>query len=113
MIDVSNLSNERYLIPHHSKAKIGLVYCAGVKVESYVFEKVSDILQAQDLPKVVTCTKKHKGKTDSSSVGVNEVLIVMEVSLFDLMTLNQPMMAHHGFQVQSVVVQCFVVINKC
>lgn len=60
--------------------KCGLIYCPGVKAENYFFEKVSDIIQALDLPKVVTCTKKAKNKNENSSIGLNEVLIVTEVS---------------------------------
>ena len=59
--------------------KFGVLYCPGVKAESFFFEKVLDIIQASDLPKVVTCTKKFKGKNEDSSVGVNEILIVEEV----------------------------------
>lgn len=79
MIDASDTINQRYLIPHHSTAKFGLIYCPGVKTENHTFERVSDIIQAQDLPKVVACTKKYKGKNEGCSLGVNEVLIVMEV----------------------------------
>lgn len=81
MIDASDVINECYFIPHNSVAKFGIIYCPGVKTESYFFERVSDLIQAQDLPKVVTCTKKYKGKNEGCSVGVNEVLIVMEVRL--------------------------------
>ncbi len=72
--------NQRYLVPFNSPVKFGMLYCPGVKTESYLFERVLDIIQTNDLPKVVTCTKKYKGKSEDSSVSLNEILIVQEVS---------------------------------
>ena len=80
VVDISDCTNQRHLIPFNSAIKFGLVYCPRVKTESFFFEKVSDIIQADDLPKVVTCTKKAKSKNEESSVAVNEVLIVTDVS---------------------------------
>ena len=79
MVDGSDFNNQRYLFPYNSALRFGLVYCPGVKIERYFFERVSDIIQAPDLPKVITCTKKVKGKNDSCSVSADEVLIVLEV----------------------------------
>ena len=81
MVDISNSINQRHTVPLNSSLKFGLIYCPGVKTESFLFEKVSDITQADDLPKVVTCTKKAKGKQECSSVTVNEVLVILNVSI--------------------------------
>ena len=82
-MDVSDSANHRHLVPFNSSIRFGLVYCPGVKTESFLFERVSDIIQATDLPKVVTCTKKAKGKSEGFSVDQNEVLIVSKVSLYN------------------------------
>ena len=81
VVDISDSINQRYLVPYNSSAKFGLVYCPGVKNECYYFEKVSDIIQSDDMPKVVTCTKKAKNRSNSdANISPNEVLIVVEVS---------------------------------
>lgn len=77
VIDGNDVINQRYLFPYNSSLRFGIVYCPGIKTESYIFEKVSDIIRSTDLPKVVACTKKVKNK--SEKLEVNEILIVKEV----------------------------------
>ena len=79
VIDVCDSMSQHFFIPHNSPIKLGVIYCPGVKNENYYFEKALDIIQAPDMPKVVTCTRKVKGKDEKSSLSQNEVLIIMEV----------------------------------
>ena len=78
MIDISDAVNQHYLIPHNSPIRFGVIYCPGVKSENYYFERVSDIIEAVDLPKVVTCTRKVESR-EEPSLSSSEVLIVIEV----------------------------------
>lgn len=96
VIDISDAFNQRYLIPHNSPIRFGVIYCPGVKTENYYFERVSDIIQASDLPKVVMCTRKVKGKDEKSNLSSKEVLIVIEVSALYLIRYIE----HLGFQFQ-------------
>lgn len=73
--------DRHYQIPCNSTVQLGIIYNPRVKNEIFFFEKVSDIIQSQDLPKVITCTKRCKGRDGGSGVNPDEVLIVIEVRI--------------------------------
>ena len=72
----------RYSVPLNSSAKFGLVYSPpGIRNECYVFEKVKDIIDAAEPPKLVVAVNSvhlHRGKSDTS-VMKNEILVVQQV----------------------------------
>ena len=76
------MAGSQYTVPFNSLAKFGLVYSpAGIRNECYVFEKVKDIIDSAELPKVVVAMKAVRPSKDSSdqSIMKNEVLIIQEV----------------------------------
>lgn len=82
VVHVRDIAGCQYSIPFNSSVKFGLVYSpAGIHNESYIFEKVKDIIDAVELPKVVVATRAicPSKDTPGHSVMKNEVLIIQEV----------------------------------
>ena len=82
VVHVRDMTGCQYSIPFNSSTKFGLVYSpVGISNESYVFEKVKDIIDAAVLPKIVVATRAIHPNKDSPdhSVMKNEVLIIQEV----------------------------------
>ena len=82
VVHVKDMAGCQYHIPFNSSARFGLVYSpAGIRNECYVFDKVNDIIDAAERPKLVVATKSVRPNKDYSDLLImkNEVLIIQEV----------------------------------
>ena len=82
VINVRDMAGCQYSVPLNSSAKFGLVYSpAGIHDECHVFEKVKDIINAAEPPKLVVAMNSVRSRKDKSDPSIlkNEVFIVQEV----------------------------------
>ena len=79
VVQIKDVQGTVYSIPMNSSIRIGLVYEQSGKAEPLVFRKVSDLLSAGTLPKVICATKAFKTADVKSSIQEKEILIVRQV----------------------------------
>ena len=74
----------RYNVPLNSSIPFGIIYESHLKqseaLRGYRFEKVSDILQSDVLPKVIRSRRAHRGAGPDSSIAANELLLVRKAT---------------------------------
>ena len=66
------------MIPLNSTTKFGLIQESAIEI----FNTVEDIMNASELPKIVTVTALNVGKNDKPSLVKNEILVIRGVVKF-------------------------------